>query len=252
MIDTSLLVLQAAVFFAALLQAATGIGFGVIAGPVLLIVMNSGAAIQVSMVLSLLIAVLLTPSLWSQVDRGMLKRLLLGSLIGFPLGVGVFLLVEVDVLKILAGLSVLYMTGAAAGLFAKKSSQKVHSDRADYGVGVISGAMNTSLAMPGPVVAAHMTSLARGKVTTRATILVTFVASYLIAIAFQAVLVGVSSDAVDLTLILAPATVIGVVIGRIVTSRISEAVFRRLIVVVLAATSLSLLVNAVNNLFGIY
>ena len=53
---TELLVLQVAVFGAALFQAATGTGFGVIAGPVILMALNDGSAIQVSIVLRLLIA----------------------------------------------------------------------------------------------------------------------------------------------------------------------------------------------------
>ena len=64
--DQAFLILNLAVFGAAALQSATGIGFGVIAGPVLLIALNDGAAIQISILLNLLIAVILTPSLWRQ------------------------------------------------------------------------------------------------------------------------------------------------------------------------------------------
>lgn len=89
---TELLVLQVAVFGAALLQAATGTGFGVIAGPVILMALNDGSAIQVSIVLRLLIAGVLTPSLTKSVDRVLLPRLILGTAIGLPIGVAVSLL----------------------------------------------------------------------------------------------------------------------------------------------------------------
>ena len=49
--------LNVAVLVASALQSATGIGFGVIAGPILLIVLNDGSAIQISIALNLLIAV---------------------------------------------------------------------------------------------------------------------------------------------------------------------------------------------------
>ncbi len=61
--DQDFLVLNVAVFGASALQSATGIGFGVIAGPVLLVALNDGSAIQISIVLNLLIAAFLAPSL---------------------------------------------------------------------------------------------------------------------------------------------------------------------------------------------
>ena len=57
--DGLLLALNLAVLLGALLQAASGIGFGVIAGPMILIALNDGSAIQVTSILSLLIAVVL-------------------------------------------------------------------------------------------------------------------------------------------------------------------------------------------------
>ena len=84
--DATLIALHAAVFAAALLQAATGIGFGVIAGPIILMVMNSGAAVQVTILLSLLIAVVLAPSLYGQVHKKVLGgRVLDGGQFAFEL-----------------------------------------------------------------------------------------------------------------------------------------------------------------------
>ena len=86
-----LLVLSIAVFGASVLQSATGIGFGVVAGPLLLIVLNDSAAIQVSVALNLLIAVILAPSLWRIADRKLLRSLLIGLAVGSPIGVVMFL-----------------------------------------------------------------------------------------------------------------------------------------------------------------
>ena len=58
-LDLSWWLLNIAVLAASLLQAATGIGFGVIAGPILLLALDSGAAIQVSIALSFAIALAL-------------------------------------------------------------------------------------------------------------------------------------------------------------------------------------------------
>ncbi len=244
--DETLWILHAAVLGAALLQAATGIGFGVIAGPIILLTMNSGAAVQVTILLSLLIAALLVPTLYKKADKAFLWRILAGSVLGLPLGIAVFLLVSVDTLKLLAGFAVLFMAVSASGLLAGKNTAT--SRPKDYITGVLSGAMSASLAMPGPVAAARMSALAHGKDTIRATVLVMFIFSYSAAYGFQALFVGVSEEATLLTVTLLPATLIGVVLGRLAAARISETVFRRLIVVVLIATSISLLVSSAGPL----
>ena len=238
------LLLQAVVLLAALLQAATGIGFGVIAGPVILLVINDGAAIQVSIVLSFLIAAVLSPSLRGSVDKPALKLFLIGSAVGLPLGIVVFMNVGVDLLKLLAGLTVLFMAAAVAGLFGRAKTQGA-TPGPDFGVGVLSGVMCTSLAMPGPVPAAWMSARSLPKATIRATTLALFVFSYVAAFAFQAGLAGVVKETWWLTASLVPATLIGVFLGRMAVNWISEIAFRRLITIILAATAVTLLASVI-------
>ncbi len=246
-------VLHLAVFAASPLQAATGIGFGLIAGPVILIVMNSGAAIQVSIMLSLLIALVLAPSLHGGADKLLLKRLLVGTVPGLPLGIAVFLLVGVDMLKLLAGLAVLFMALIITGVlkFSPKQDAPADGRAMDLGVGVVSGAMCSSLGMPGPVVAARMMVLEQGKDSLRATVLLMFVFSYLAAIAVQALLVGLSNEGLILSATLVPATLAGVFCGKLAVGWITELAFKRIISVMLVATALSLLFVSGRSLLGL-
>ena len=248
--DLYVLTLHLAVFVASFLQAATGIGFGIIAGPVILIVMNSGAAIQVSIMLSLLIALVLAPSLHGRADKVLLKRLLVGTAPGLPLGIFVFLLVDVDALKLLAGLAVLFMALITTGLlkFSGANGAPSQGRAKDFAVGVVSGAMCSSLGMPGPVVAARMMMLKQGKETLRATILIMFVFSYMAALAAQVLMVGLSDGGLALAVKLAPATLAGVFFGKFAVEWISERAFRRIISVMLLATAASLLVASARGL----
>ena len=240
--DQAFLILNLAVFGAAALQSATGIGFGVIAGPVLLIALNDGSAIQISIVLNLLIAVILTPSLWQQADRQLLATLLLGLAIGSPVGLLIFLNTDIVFLKAFAGLAVAYTlfliirnkpVPAHIERLATKSAEQVS-------IGVISGIMGASLAMPGPVPAAWMSANGFNKETIRATILVMFVFAYVVALALQFGLAGIGADSMRLSAMLAPSTVAGVLIGRLLSSRLTEQIFRWLLVVILASTAIIL------------
>ena len=97
--------------------------------------------------------------------------------------------------------------------------------------------------MPGPVVAAFMSAAQSGKVATRATILILFTLTYPIAFAFQLMIVGRSDAAMATSLILAPATLIGVLTGRWASGLISENQFRIIVVAILIATACALLIS---------
>ncbi len=240
--DLDFLILNIAVFGAAALQSATGIGFGVIAGPVLLIALNDGSAVQISIILNLLIASILAPSLWRQADRQLLARLLIGLAIGSPVGLLIFLNMDIVVLKAFAGLAVAYTlflilrnnrARSHAPTLATKSTEQIS-------IGALSGIMGASLAMPGPIPAAWMSTRGFSRETIRATILVMFVFAYVVALALQFGLAGIGTDAMRLSAMLAPSTIIGILVGRSLVSRVTEQTFRYLLVIVLASTAIIL------------
>lgn len=240
--DQDFLLLNFAVFGAAALQSATGIGFGVIAGPILLIVLNDGSAIQISVVLNLLIAMVLTPSLWQQADRQLLRKLLVGLAIGSPLGLLIFLSLDIVVLKAFAGLAVVFtlflmIRGSRA---PDRSLLKTPGNAEQISIGVIAGIMGSSLAMPGPVPAAWMSTRGFNKETIRATILFMFVFAYTVALVLQVSLAGIGTDAMRLSAMLAPATVVGILAGRFLSRRLTEQSFRWLLVIILASTAIIL------------
>lgn len=241
--ETSWWLVQAAVLAASLLQGATGIGFGVIAGPVLLYVINNGSAIQVSITLSLVTALVLAPTLIRQMDRAVLKLLLYGTCLGIPVGILVFTRIDIVMLKLLAGIAVAFMALTVAGVFEKFGRRKTAASdsRAAWGLGVVSGAMSSSLGMPGPVPAAWMVTRRFPKSVIRATILIMFVPSYAAALALQAYTPGIADESIRWSIELLPATIAGVIAGRILEQRIGERTFKRIIIVVLACTSLLLL-----------
>ena len=151
--DQVILILIIAAFGASALQSATGIGFGVIAGPALLIALNDGSAIQISVLLNLLIALLLGPSLWQKFDRQLLKFLFIGLAIGTPLGLYIYLHMNIALLKLFAGLTVLLtllmvVRGNRASSPAQTAAPGIVERITD---GVVSVIMCVSLSMPVPV-----------------------------------------------------------------------------------------------------
>ena len=241
--DPAFLALNAAVLAAAALQSATGIGFGIIAGPIMLVVLNDAAAIHISILLNLLIAASLTPALWRHVDRALLGRLAIGLLVGTPVGVWLFLSMDIVLLKTAAALAVLLtMVLMIASRSAPTDSGPVATGSMEGGsIGAIAGLMGGSLGIPGPVPAAWMSARDYGKAAIRATILAMFVVSYAMSLGLQLGVAGIERDSLTLAASLAPATLAGIFVGRSLHDRITEQAFRLALFTVLGATVVLLL-----------
>ncbi len=242
--DLAFIAINLTVFAASLLQAASGIGFGLLAGPALLLVLGASSAIQISALLSLLIAMVLMPSLYKNINRTMLRGFIFGSCIGIPAGAVAYALFSIVVLKLLAAIVVLLMCAQIALNWPRQSDGDASDCRRPTTlVGALSGFMSATLAMPGPAPAAWMTLRNETRDSVRATILSLFLFSYPVAIAFQASLTTVTSEPFRQTLYLAPATLLGIYAGRRLAARIDQRTFRRIISVILLATGLALLAD---------
>ncbi len=185
---------------------------------------------------------ILTPSLWQQADRQLLIKLTIGLAIGSPVGLLIFLNMNIVFLKAFAGLAVAYtlfviLRNNRAAPHAPQTATKTAEQ---ISIGVMSGIMGASLAMPGPIPAAWMSAKGFGQETIRATILVMFVFAYVVALALQFGLAGIGADALRLSAMLAPSTVVGILVGRSLASRLTEQTFRWLLVIILASTAIIL------------
>ena len=228
------------VFAASSLQAITGIGFGVIAGPSLLVSMGSSSAIQVSIVLSFLIAIILCPDTLQKVNWTLLKPLLFGVAIGTPLGALAYLSLSIGMLKAVAAVIVFAMTLIAAGFLANNPIFTRDSPKRRTLVGVVCGTLNTMLAMPGPPVAAFATAIRMDKEALRATTLVTFLFAYPIALSFHASFAGLSDALSSVALPLTLPTLLGTLTGVAITRKIDERWFKWLTVALLSMSVLKL------------
>jgi len=69
---------------AALLQAANGFGFAVLAVPLFLLFVDPGPAVQLVVIVTLALSAVVLPGMRDAVDRPLLLRLGIGAAIGLP------------------------------------------------------------------------------------------------------------------------------------------------------------------------
>lgn len=258
--------LYPAVLVAALLQSATGVGFGLIAGPFLLLALAPHEALVVASALGLLIAVAVAPLLARHAERNDLRLLALGALAGLAPGTLAFVYADAQLLKGGAALLIVVMlhsllrqrraqhtadtdtdtdtAGQAAPVPAPGAGR---ADRlAGFGAGLSAGALGVCLSMPGPGPAAYLLRLERGKHTIRATILTFFVLAFGAALPLQLAFGEFDPGRLRALLLrLTPLTLVGLLLGQLLTRFIAERAFRWLLIALLGAT----LANLLGSLF---
>jgi len=233
-------------FVAATIQSATGFGFGLIAVPVFLLVLDSAEAIQMVMIIILCMSILDWFKLRGQSSRTLLRQLCIGMLIGFPFGMVIFQYVALPGLKaIIAVVILVFSIQNLLRLFGRYRTPALPADTGNNWVtiftGYISGLMSTSLAMPGPAVMLYLVHQGFDKALIRATILTYFVFAYAGSILLQAILVGVAQSTWLSSLALVPVGFLGVMSGHYLSDKINQKLFKQLVLAILIVTALVML-----------
>ncbi len=230
------------------LQVATGVGLGLLAGPVLILSLQSETAIFVAIILNLIVSVVLLPQERGEISWPPLRLLLVGTLVGVPLGWLVLQQIEATTLKLFTGVVVL---AAAVQLFllsrqAAGGGGKAVRLRTLVGGG-FSGFMSGCLAIPGPV--AMWTLLQRNIAPSqvRATLRAMFVFSYSAAFLVHFGLGGETATGWSTVAALVPALAVGVALGVFVKRHVRETSLYIALRLILLAMGLSLLWKGISD-----
>ena len=225
-----------------------GFGFTLLAVSFFLLIIQSGDAVQLLIVVNLAISLALISKLWRTVDRALWTRLVAGAFLGFPLGLMAFQKADIDQLQVMVAATILTFVAwtllqnrnAPPGPGAKPSFRTPSA----IGVGALAGGMTTALGMPGPALVLYLTAVGAGKEATRSITLTFFVVSYGASLILQIATVGVSAGVWVTAALLVPVAGIGAVLGHVLAKRISEALFRRAVLTLVAATGAYVLFDA--------
>lgn len=244
---TEILALHAAVALASFFQSITGIGFGMIAGPVVLLVLNAPSAVVVTTLLNWLVALALLPLVWSDADRRLGGRLLAGAIVGLPPGAALLWLADVVALKLGAAVVIGSLT---AMMVLGGPGLRRPGWPADLATGGLGGTFGACIAVPGPTVSARLVGLGLSRNSQRATMLLFFALVSPAIVGAQAAGIGLDWGTLRAAGLLAPATLAGLLLGHMVAGHVSERLFRGMVILLLFGTALSLLVNALWTLAG--
>ena len=232
------LLLGGITLLAGMVQTATGFGFGLVSVPFFLLVLDSLAAIQISIALVFFNGLLVVPRLWAGARRDLLRRFALGTLIGLPIGLWAWLNADLLSIKTTVAALILALSLRLVWVQLAPTQPRPLPGRPPWAgsVGVLSGVMSVSLAMPGPAVMIYLGQYRLDREIVRSTLVILFVFSYGCSLAVQATIGQMSSSSWLATAVLVPLSILGGWLGHWMSRFLSPTLFRNLVLFTLLAT----------------
>ncbi|WP_404456168.1 sulfite exporter TauE/SafE family protein [Virgibacillus necropolis] len=223
------------ILVASILQTSTGFGFSIMATPFLLLLFEPREAIQINLILSLVISLALISKIKHDVDFAILKRFILGSLVGLPIGITIFLLLDMTLLKLCVSVLILVLT-----LLLILNYRISQTNKRDFTIGGFSGAFTTSIGIPGPPILLYFSGTNTSKEALRATTLAFYLFIYFVSLVIQIIFAGTTKLIWISSLEGLPMVIVGLIIGQLLFKRINQQFFRIMTYILLLFTGLYL------------
>jgi len=241
-----LLAAVAIAFLAAACQSLTAFGFALVTVPLLALAWEVKPAVVTSTVLGTLVLMPLLYEVRGRVPIGRVLPLIIGSLAGIPLGV--LILERIDPVALEVVVAVLVILGSLLIYFSPELNLRRPLTSLSLLVGGLSGALRAATSMGGPPLILYTLTFEREVERFRAILLAVFLPTSLVTIAALAIAGHVTGDVILVSVVAQPAVVLGSLTGHWVRVRVSEPVFRLVVLGVLFASSGAVLASAVGGI----
>lgn len=193
---------------AAYVQASTGFGFALLSAPGLLLGLEAHAAVTALLLLHSLQCVLVLARTWRTVSLQSILPLVVGGLIGTPLGAAIA--TRLPPMQLQLGIGVMILVSGISMLVTSPrpiTAEKLGSAAA----GFVSGLLNGSTGLSGPPIAFFLGNQGWDGERLRSALIATFLVINLAALAMLAALGTLATSEIGLPIaLLAPAVVVGV------------------------------------------
>jgi uncharacterized membrane protein YfcA len=240
MVSTLLFVLLSA-FAAALLRGFTGFGFAIAAVPLLSLALPPARVVPLAVVLQVLASVSDLRAASRITDWRSLIWLSPGMIAGTPLGLWLLTRLSANPARLTIGVLILgsvLVLGRGVRLPPRPANWMIAS------VGVISGMMNGLAAMSGPPVVAYLMALPHSAVVVRATSLVFFTFTAIVAMVPLAFAGLIDTETLLFSLLAWPVLLVGSQLGAWAFHRAKPHYHRRIALTILSVLAVLLIVRA--------
>jgi uncharacterized protein len=219
------------IFLAAIVRGYSGFGFSLLAITSLSLVMAPQTFIPAIFMLEIAASIHMLPGLWRDIHWRSLAPLVIGTVIGTPVGVWFLANIPAAPMQLAFAIFVLVVTALLWSGYALKT---VPGPVVSTTVGGAAGILNGAFGVGGPPVIIFYFASPAGHAVGRASIVAYFLVADLIGLAFQSREGLVTLETAKLGLLFLPALAIGVWLGARSFRTADPQVFRRVVLVLLA------------------
>lgn len=222
-------------------QRITGMGFALVASPLLVLLMGPDEAVLLLQVLGVITSVLVLVSVWRDVDWKALPWLIMPAALGIIPGAWLAQALPGPGLQIAVGLMILLALVATVA----SSRARIFKGRGGaVGAGLLSGFMNAIAALGGPAMVLYRLSNNWSHRVFVASLQVYFIFLSGMTLVARG-MPGLSPEAWAVSL---AAMGVGVVLGRWLADRVSDAMARRLVILIALAGGLATILKGLSEL----
>ena len=241
--DYSILVyLWPIIIISAIFRSFTGFGFALAAVPAFSVFLSPIDAVVLVSLLTLLINVLFMKNYIHEVPVKPLIPLLFMAFVGTMIGVEIIKVISKDLFQFLVGISVIF---ACLSMILFKSKKIVEKPRLAWVVGLFSGVMNGTLALPGPPVIIYALNTQTTPEKSRSLLAAFFFISAAFALVSYFLSDFLTWDSLGYLLVSAPAMIVGDKLGFYLFSRYGGDFYRKVALVFLILIGCSMLVTVI-------
>jgi uncharacterized membrane protein YfcA len=233
-------------FLAAGTQSLTGFGFALVMVPLLSLIWDVKLAVVTSALLSTVAILPLTVEVRRSIRPWKVVPLVLGSLLGIPVGIVILDRIHPEALKIMVAAVVI-----AASLVVY-FAPRIRLERGGVGspllAGALSGMLRASTSMGGPPAVLYMLSRERQIEEFRSTLLAFFLPSSLLTVIGLTIAGRMTPEVLGTSAVALPALALGLLAGAWLRSRVQQEMFRTVVLAVLVFTGIGVIISASGGL----
>ena len=230
------------ILVASILQTSTGFGFSIMATPFLLMLFLPQEAIQINIILSFIISISLIWKIRMDIDCILLKRLIVGSIVGVPFGIFIFVSININTFKLAISILLLLLTLMLICNFKIQSTKS-----RDFLAGGLSGLLTTSIGMPGPPLLLYFTGTDT-KREAESNYFSFYLFIYFISLLTQILFTGTNKTIWESSFYAIPIVFLGLYIGQIIFKWLNQRIFKIFTYILLSCTGMYLLIESLHSL----
>lgn len=234
--EPALIAASGAVLLAAFTQGLTGFGFALVGAPLLLFLLEPRAVVITNIVLGVVVCILILAGSWRHVLVRRIVPLVIGGILGLPLGAYALSQVSPGTLKVAISGAVV---ASAIPLLLGHRRRFPRETLVSLGAGFASGILSTSTSLGGPPVVLFLLNQGWSKEELRASLSGYFLVLSVFSLASLAWAGIALRETAGHALYLLPTLVAGVYIGARLMPRVATDLYRRIAASIIILTGLA-------------